>query len=203
MSHDASESCLAPVEYSPTLDPPLVPHLRDPYPPSRRAIANSNVVKVADAPNRSSQQDPTAGDASADIDFHGVRLWKGEKIMLMFESANFDETVFGDRDNFCIERTSDNHLAFGFGTHFFLGNQLARLELSIMTKRLLQRLPDLHLAYNPEAPLRAANFITGPQSMPVGFTPTSAVPTAKTTHMRKFDEHRPSLSAARRASVAS
>ncbi|OBH12931.1 cytochrome P450 [Mycobacterium sp. E1747] len=116
---------------------------------------------------------------TADIDFHGVRLWKGEKIMLMFESANFDETVFGDPDNFRIERTPNNHLAFGSGTHFCLGAQLARLELSIMTKRLLQRLPDLHLAYSPEAPLRAANFVTGPQSMPVVFTPTPVVATAK------------------------
>lgn len=119
---------------------------------------------------------------TADIDFHGVRLWKGEKIMLMFESANFDETVFGDPDNFRIERIPNNHLAFGFGTHFCLGNQLARLELSMMTKRILQRLPDLRLSYSPEAPLGAANFVTGPQSMPVRFTPAPPSTLRRASH---------------------
>ena len=53
-------------------------------------------------------------------------------MMLMFESANFDEKVFGDPENFRIDRYPNSHLAFGFGTHFCLGNQLARLELTIM-----------------------------------------------------------------------
>ncbi len=115
---------------------------------------------------------------TADIEFHGVQLWKGEKIMLMFESANFDESVFGDPDNFRIDRNPNNHLAFGFGTHFCRGNQLARLEISVMTKRVLQRLPDLRLAYSAEAAHHAANCVTGPPAMPVIFTPTCAIQTA-------------------------
>ena len=66
--------------------------------------------------------------------------------MLMFESANFDEAVFGDPENFRIDRSPNSHMAFGFGSHFCLGNQLARLELSMMTRRVLERLPDLRLA---------------------------------------------------------
>jgi cytochrome P450 family 142 subfamily A polypeptide 1 len=66
-------------------------------------------------------------------------------------------------------------LAFGFGSHFCLGNQLARLELNMMTTRLLQRLPDLRLADAAEVPLRPANFVSGPESMPVVFTPTKPV----------------------------
>ena len=83
---------------------------------------------------------------TADTDFHGTAAQAGEKMMLMFESANFDETVFGDPEDFSIDRYPNNHMAFGFGTHFCLGNQLARLELSMMQTRLLQRLPDLRLA---------------------------------------------------------
>ena len=45
--------------------------------------------------------------------------------MLMFESANFDEIVFGDPDSFRFDRNPNSHLAFGFGTHFCMGNQLA------------------------------------------------------------------------------
>jgi cytochrome P450 family 142 subfamily A polypeptide 1 len=112
---------------------------------------------------------------TADAEFHGTQLRKDEKIMLMFESANFDEDVFGDPENFRIDRNPNSHVAFGFGTHFCLGNQLARLELSMMTSRILKRLPDLRLADGAEVPLRPANFVSGPEGMPVVFTPTKRV----------------------------
>lgn len=51
----------------------------------------------------------------------------------------------------------NNHIAFGFGTHFCLGNQLARLELTLMQHKLLQRLPDMQLALDTALPLRPAN----------------------------------------------
>jgi cytochrome P450 family 142 subfamily A polypeptide 1 len=112
-----------------------------------------------------------ARTALRDVEFHGTQLREGEKMLLMFESANFDETVFGDPENFRIDRNPNSHLAFGFGTHFCLGNQLARLELRLMTERVLRRLPDLRLADDAEVPLRPANFVSGPESMPVVFTP--------------------------------
>jgi cholest-4-en-3-one 26-monooxygenase len=112
---------------------------------------------------------------TADTTFHGTELRKDEKIMLMFESANFDESQFGDPENFRIDRNPNSHLAFGFGSHFCLGNQLARLELSMMTSRVLERLPDLRLAEGAEVPLRPANFVSGPEAMPVVFTPTARV----------------------------
>ena len=64
---------------------------------------------------------------TADTEFHGTQLKQDEKIILLFESANFDEAVFVDPENFRIDRYPNNHMAFGFGTHFCLGNQLARL----------------------------------------------------------------------------
>jgi cytochrome P450 family 142 subfamily A polypeptide 1 len=109
---------------------------------------------------------------TADTEFHGTRLKQGEKMILLFESANFDEKVFDDPDTFNIDRYPNNHLAFGFGTHFCLGNQLARLELSIMQTKLLQRLPDMRLASDADLPLRPANFVSGLESMPVQFTTT-------------------------------
>jgi cholest-4-en-3-one 26-monooxygenase len=112
---------------------------------------------------------------TADTEFHGTELKRSEKIMLLFESANFDENVFGDPENFRIDRYPNNHVAFGFGTHFCLGNQLARLELTLMQRRLLQRLPDLRLAADGALPLRPANFVSGLEEMPVQFTPTAPV----------------------------
>ncbi|OBK37715.1 cytochrome [Mycobacterium sp. 1165196.3] len=112
---------------------------------------------------------------AAATEFHGTRLSVGEKILLLFESANFDETVFENPDEFRIDRQPNNHLAFGFGTHFCLGNQLARSELSLMVARVLDRLPDLRLADGVEVPLRPANFVSGPESMPVIFTPSKPI----------------------------
>ena len=114
---------------------------------------------------------------TADTDFHGTQLKQGEKIMLLFESANFDEKVFDDPENFSIDRYPNNHMAFGFGTHFCLGNQLARLELTMMQERLLQRLSDMRLGSDDQLPLRPANFVSGLQSMPVRFTPTAPLAT--------------------------
>jgi cholest-4-en-3-one 26-monooxygenase len=112
---------------------------------------------------------------TADAEFHGTALKAGEKIMLLFESANFDEQQFDNPEKFDIERRPNNHLAFGFGPHFCMGNQLARLEISLMTRRLIERLPDLRLASDEALPLRPANFISGIEAMPVVFTPTETV----------------------------
>jgi cytochrome P450 family 142 subfamily A polypeptide 1 len=113
---------------------------------------------------------------TVDTEFHGTELREGEKVMLLFESANFDETQFENPDEFNIRRDPNGHVAFGFGTHFCLGNQLARLELRLMTERVLQRLPDLRLADDGDVlPLRPANFVSGLESMPVVFTPSSPV----------------------------
>jgi cholest-4-en-3-one 26-monooxygenase len=110
---------------------------------------------------------------TADTEFHGAQLNEGEKIMLLFESANFDEKVFEEPEHFRIDRYPNNHVAFGFGTHFCLGNQLARLELTKMTRRLLARLPDLRLASEDALPLRPANFVSGLEEMPVEFSPST------------------------------
>jgi cytochrome P450 family 142 subfamily A polypeptide 1 len=116
-----------------------------------------------------------ARTAMRDVEFHGAELRQGEKMLLMFEAANFDESVFGDPHNFRIDRNPNSHLAFGFGTHFCLGNQLARLELSTMVRKVLERLPDLRLADENALPLRPANFVSGLEAMPVVFSPSRPV----------------------------
>ena len=114
-----------------------------------------------------------ARTAMRDTEFHGTQLRQGEKMLLLFESANFDESVFGDPDDFRIDRNPNSHLAFGFGTHFCLGNQLARLELTTMVRTILRRLPDMRLADDSALPLRPANFVSGLEKMPVVFTPSA------------------------------
>ena len=105
-----------------------------------------------------------------EIDVHGSVLREGDQVILMYPSANRDEAVFEDPDRFDVRRHPNPHLAFGFGPHFCLGASLARLELKVMFEELLRRLPDLHLAGDP-LPRRSSNFISGPEAMPVAFTP--------------------------------
>jgi cytochrome P450 family 142 subfamily A polypeptide 1 len=109
-----------------------------------------------------------------DTEFMGQPMTAGQKCMLLFESANRDETRFEEPFRFDVERQPNEHLAFGFGAHFCLGQALARLELKVMFEQLLLRLPDLELAVEPsELPRRRANFISGLESMPVRFSPSS------------------------------
>jgi len=110
-----------------------------------------------------------------DVEFGGATLRKGQKLLLLYPSANRDERVFDRPEEFDITRSPNDHVAFGFGSHFCLGNRLARMELSVMFDRLLDRLPDLALAEDVEPPKRAANFVSGYETMPVVFTPTARV----------------------------
>jgi cytochrome P450 family 142 subfamily A polypeptide 1 len=114
--------------------------------------------------------------ATRDVDLDGASIKAGQELILLYPSANRDATVFDDPDQFDITRSPNPHLAFGFGAHFCLGNQLARLELKVMTERVLARLPDLHLTVERSLlPRRAANFISGIEEMPVAFTPSARV----------------------------
>jgi len=108
-----------------------------------------------------------ARTATKDLDFHGEPIRKGQKVLLLYPSANRDEEQFPEAFRFDIERSPNDHVAFGLGTHFCLGASLARLELSVLFNRLLDRLPDLRLSVPDEPALRRANFVSGYESMPV------------------------------------
>jgi cholest-4-en-3-one 26-monooxygenase len=128
-----------------------------------------------------------ARTATRDVELSGVRIERGDELMLLYPSANRDDEVFTDPDRFDIGRNPNPHLAFGFGAHFCLGNQLARLELRVMFERLVARLPDL--ARRDDQPLarRQANFITGIEAMPVTFTPTAPVGARSAAHRSSAD----------------
>jgi cholest-4-en-3-one 26-monooxygenase len=117
-----------------------------------------------------------ARTVTRDLELGGQQLAAGEKLLLLYSSANRDEAVFADPFRFDIRRQPNDHVAFGFGSHFCLGNSLARLELRIMVERLLERLPDLELVDPDHEPHhRAANFVSGYEAMPVRFTPTEPI----------------------------
>jgi cytochrome P450 family 142 subfamily A polypeptide 1 len=112
-----------------------------------------------------------ARTATTDVELAGHRIPAGEKVLLLYPSANRDEAVFADPSTFDIGRTPNEHVAFGFGPHFCLGASLARLELRVVLEQLLDRLPDLALVEPDEPPHRPANFVSGYEGLPVRFTP--------------------------------
>ena len=103
-----------------------------------------------------------------DVSLRGQTLREGQKLLLLYPSGNRDEEVFEDPYAFRVERTPNDHLAFGgYGAHFCLGSALARLELRVMFEELLARMPNLALDGDPPIPYRNSNFITGIEEMPV------------------------------------
>ena len=81
-----------------------------------------------------------------DIELGGVRLRKGEKIMVMLAAANMDPAANPHPERLDLQRKPNRHVAFGTGIHFCLGHQLARLEGKCALKALFQRWPELTLA---------------------------------------------------------
>jgi cytochrome P450 family 142 subfamily A polypeptide 1 len=114
-------------------------------------------------------------NATRDIELHGRTIKAGQNVLLLYPSANRDETVFADPETFDIRRQPNDHVAFGFGAHLCLGHRLARAEMLIMVDRLLDRCGDLAIATDDPLPLRVSNFIVGYESIPVRFTPSAPV----------------------------
>lgn len=118
-----------------------------------------------------------ARTATRDVEVGGQTIAEGDKLLLLYPSANRDEDVFPDPFRFDVGRTPNDHVAFGFGTHFCLGSALARLELGCMVDHVLRRLPDLEVVDDADPVARPANFVSGYEHLPVRFTPTARVGT--------------------------
>ena len=109
--------------------------------------------------------------ATRDVTLCGERICEGDKLLLLYASANRDPRQFRDPDLFDPSRTPNEHVAFGFGAHYCLGASLARLELRVFFEEVLQCLPDLELATDDPLPRRPSNFIVGIETMPVVWQP--------------------------------
>ena len=121
-----------------------------------------------------------ARTATVDVELGGQRIAAGDQLLLLYSSANRDENVFEEPFRFDIRRDPNPHVAFGYGPHFCLGSNLAKLELRVVLDRLLDRLPDLSLVEPGEPAHRAANFVSGYERVPVCFTPVRPVGADKT-----------------------
>jgi cytochrome P450 len=84
--------------------------------------------------------------ATEDCVVRGEKIRAGEQVALYFASANRDEDVFEQPFEFRVDRRPNPHLAFGFGEHFCMGAQIARVELEVIFRLLLERLDSFEVS---------------------------------------------------------
>jgi cytochrome P450 len=95
------------------------------------------------------------------------KVREGDWVVLWNASANRDEEVFPDADQFDVARKPNYHIAFGYGEHFCLGAHLARLELRLALEEVMRRIPDIELDGNVQR--LSSNLVAGIKHMPVRF----------------------------------
>jgi cholest-4-en-3-one 26-monooxygenase len=110
--------------------------------------------------------------ATQDLEVGGVTIKAGDKVVIYYTSANRDDTVFTNPDEFDVAREPNPHVGFGGGgPHFCLGRHLAKLELECLFRSLIQQVDHLELLAEPRR-LRS-NFINGVKEMTVRFVPAA------------------------------
>ncbi len=101
---------------------------------------------------------------TADIEFQGVQMKKGEKALIFIPAADLDPVEFADPTKFDLARENNVHIAFGTGPHRCLGSHLARIELQILYEEMLARLPEFRL--NPDKPVTYhGGHVLGPEQV--------------------------------------
>jgi cytochrome P450 PksS len=84
-----------------------------------------------------------------DVEIEGVRLKRGDRVMVMLAAANMDPAMHERPERLDLERKPNRHISFGTGIHFCLGHQLARIETACALEALFVRWPKLGLAVDP------------------------------------------------------
>jgi cytochrome P450 len=105
--------------------------------------------------------------ATEDCEVGGRRVRAGERLALFYPSANRDEDVFADPFAFRVDRSPNPHLGWGFGEHYCLGANLARMEIRVLLEELVPRLESVRLAGAPQ--WMASRVICGPKHLPISW----------------------------------
>jgi cholest-4-en-3-one 26-monooxygenase len=105
--------------------------------------------------------------------YRDVDLAAGDRVFLLYQSANRDEDVFDAPDEFRVDRDPNPHLGFGIGTHYCLGANLARAEIGVVFTELFARLRDIR-AVDPATVSRGdSSLVLALDHLPAVFTPES------------------------------
>jgi cholest-4-en-3-one 26-monooxygenase len=111
--------------------------------------------------------------ALEDTELAGVQIKKGQRVVMMYRSANFDEDVFDDPYSFNILRDPNPHVGFGgTGAHYCIGTNLARMTIDLMFNAIADAMPDLTSLAKPER-LRSG-WLNGIKHWKVDYTGATA-----------------------------
>src|SRR5262249_49426263 len=99
--------------------------------------------------------------ANRDYALHGTTIREGQQVVLMYPSANRDPAHFEEPERFDVTRDPNQHLAFGFGTHFCLGAALARLEIRVFFEELVRRVASFRVQPGSEIQEIPNSFVYG------------------------------------------
>ena len=106
-----------------------------------------------------------------DHTYGGVQMKAGEKVFMLYQSANRDEDVFDAPDELRVDRNPNPHVAFGIGTHYCLGANLARAEVRVVFEELFRRLSDIRVADGTEPRRGDSSLVLSLEHLPAVFTP--------------------------------
>jgi cytochrome P450 len=106
--------------------------------------------------------------AAEDVTMHGETIEAGDRVIAWIGSANRDERQFEAADAFRPDRSPNQHLGFGHGTHYCLGAPLARLEAKVGLSELIDRVENVRLTETSLQPTRSS-FIYGVESLPIRY----------------------------------
>lgn len=98
-----------------------------------------------------------------DVEYGGMTLTAGNRVLMNFPGANRDPEAFPDPDRVILDRAENRHVAFGAGIHRCAGSNLARMELRVAIETFLQRIPDFELE-DSTAVTWAGGQVRGPRS---------------------------------------
>ena len=107
--------------------------------------------------------------ATHDVELRDKTIKAGERVMLVYPSANRDEDVFDDPFTFDVTRSPNNHIAFGYGTHFCVGANFARKELELLFGKLTRDWTNLRVVTEPDVELN--HFARAVKSFELAFDP--------------------------------
>jgi len=138
--------------------------------PDQRAELVADPALIPNAIEETLRFEPTghaiARYVTTDVELHGQTVPAGSAMMLMVASANRDERRWTDGEEFDIHRKIGQNLTFGFGTHYCLGNALARLEARVALEEFLPRFPRWDVSWD-EAELSSSSTMRGWKTLPI------------------------------------
>ncbi len=112
--------------------------------------------------------------ATEDTELAGQQISEGERVLLLYQSANRDEDIFEDPDVLRVDRNPNPHLAFGIGPHVCMGINLARLEIRVLFEEIMRRFPDMVVEPGVTPTYGQHALVHAIESLPVTFSPERA-----------------------------